>query len=119
MLLQLASQQVVAGDSVDKAAKAYQSALVKLVGAKNVETSSRTRLSTHTASGTSLSRAGATGFVAPAVGLIGVFLIFPALWTIYLGLTTTGSPGCGGAPAVRRHAELQPDALPTGSSSTR
>jgi multiple sugar transport system permease protein len=34
-----------------------------------------------------LGRAGATGFVAPALGLIGVFLIFPALWTIYLGLT--------------------------------
>lgn len=30
---------------------------------------------------------GATAFVAPALGLIGVFLIFPALWTLYLGLT--------------------------------
>jgi multiple sugar transport system substrate-binding protein len=39
MLLQLASQQVVAGESVKKAAQTYQNALVKLVGAKNVETS--------------------------------------------------------------------------------
>jgi multiple sugar transport system substrate-binding protein len=38
-LLQLASQQVVSGTSVQEAAKNYQSALVKLVGAKNVETS--------------------------------------------------------------------------------
>jgi len=38
-LLQLASQQVVSGTSVQKAAQSYQSALVKLVGAKNVETS--------------------------------------------------------------------------------
>ncbi|MGH9166725.1 MAG: carbohydrate ABC transporter permease [Acidimicrobiia bacterium] len=30
---------------------------------------------------------GAAAFVAPALGLIGVFLIFPALWTLYLGLT--------------------------------
>jgi multiple sugar transport system substrate-binding protein len=39
VLLQLASQQVVAGESVQKAAQNYQKALVKLVGAKNVETS--------------------------------------------------------------------------------
>lgn len=38
-LLQLASQQVVAGDSVNKAAQNYQNALVKLVGAASVETS--------------------------------------------------------------------------------
>jgi multiple sugar transport system substrate-binding protein len=38
-LLQLASQQVVAGTSVQKAAQNYQNALVKLVGAKNVATS--------------------------------------------------------------------------------
>ncbi|WP_248963118.1 carbohydrate ABC transporter permease [Sphaerisporangium perillae] len=34
-----------------------------------------------------LGRARAVGFVFPALVLIGVFLIFPALWTIYLGLT--------------------------------
>jgi len=39
VLLQLASQQVVAGDSVAKAAQKYQDALVKLVGKKNVESS--------------------------------------------------------------------------------
>jgi multiple sugar transport system substrate-binding protein len=39
VLLQLASQQVVSGTSVQKAAQNYQKALVKLVGAKNVESS--------------------------------------------------------------------------------
>lgn len=34
-----------------------------------------------------LGRARAVGFTLPALVLIGVFLIFPALWTIYLGLT--------------------------------
>ncbi|MFC4587136.1 carbohydrate ABC transporter permease [Sphaerisporangium corydalis] len=34
-----------------------------------------------------LGRARAFGFVLPALVLVGVFLIFPALWTIYLGLT--------------------------------
>jgi multiple sugar transport system permease protein len=34
-----------------------------------------------------LGRARAGGFVAPALVLIGLFLVFPALWTIYLGLT--------------------------------
>jgi multiple sugar transport system permease protein len=34
-----------------------------------------------------LGRARAIGFVAPAFMLIGVFLIFPALWTIYIGIT--------------------------------
>jgi len=34
-----------------------------------------------------LGRARAAGFVSPAVVLVGVFLVFPALWTIYLGLT--------------------------------
>jgi multiple sugar transport system substrate-binding protein len=38
-LLQLASQQVVSGTSVQKAAQSYQSALVKLVGAAKVESS--------------------------------------------------------------------------------
>lgn len=31
--------------------------------------------------------ARASAFVAPALALIGVFLLFPALWTAYLGLT--------------------------------
>lgn len=42
------------------------------------------RRSTYTAG---LGRARAFGFVAPALLVIGVFLIFPALWTIYIGVT--------------------------------
>ncbi|MGH9246009.1 MAG: carbohydrate ABC transporter permease [Acidimicrobiales bacterium] len=41
-----------------------------------------------------IGRGTATTFVAPALGLIGVFLIVPALWTLYLSLTNltlTGS----------------------------
>ena len=34
-----------------------------------------------------LGRRGASAFVAPSAGLVGVFMIFPALWTLYLGLT--------------------------------
>ncbi|MEU9833786.1 sugar ABC transporter permease [Streptosporangium sp. NPDC048047] len=34
-----------------------------------------------------LGRARAVAFASPALVLIGVFLVFPALWTIYLGLT--------------------------------
>lgn len=34
-----------------------------------------------------LGRARAGAFVTPAIVLIGIFLVFPALWTIYLGLT--------------------------------
>ena len=30
---------------------------------------------------------GAGVFVAPALALIGLFLVFPAFWTIYLGMT--------------------------------
>jgi multiple sugar transport system permease protein len=34
-----------------------------------------------------LGMARAIGFVSPALLLIGLFLVFPALWTIYIGLT--------------------------------
>ncbi|MGH2601398.1 MAG: carbohydrate ABC transporter permease [Dehalococcoidia bacterium] len=34
-----------------------------------------------------LGRVRAIGFVAPAMLLIGVFLLFPALWTLYIGAT--------------------------------
>lgn len=34
-----------------------------------------------------LGRWRALGFVAPALVLIGIFLVFPALWSIYIGLT--------------------------------
>lgn len=41
-----------------------------------------------------LNKPTAVGFVVPAMGLIGVFMLFPALWALYLGLTNfrlTGS----------------------------
>lgn len=44
-----------------------------------------------------LGRAGATAFVAPAAGLIGLFLIFPALWTLYLALTNMRLTGLAAA----------------------
>lgn len=34
-----------------------------------------------------LGKARATAFVAPALLLVGAFLVFPALWTLYLGIT--------------------------------
>src|SRR5205814_98547 len=34
-----------------------------------------------------LGRWRAAGFVAPALLLVGVFLVFPALWTLYIGAT--------------------------------
>jgi multiple sugar transport system permease protein len=34
-----------------------------------------------------LGRVRAAAFVAPAIALIGVFLVFPALWTLYIGVT--------------------------------
>ncbi|MFC4555712.1 carbohydrate ABC transporter permease [Georgenia faecalis] len=34
-----------------------------------------------------LGRARAGAFVAPALALVGLFLVFPALWTAYLGMT--------------------------------
>lgn len=44
-----------------------------------------------------LGRKGAMGFVAPAAGLVGVFLIFPALWTLYLGVTNLRLTGVAAA----------------------
>jgi multiple sugar transport system permease protein len=44
----------------------------------------RTRVATDSAG---LGRGRAVGFVAPALILVGVFLVFPALWSIYIGLT--------------------------------
>ena len=40
---------------------------------------------------------GAAAFVTPAFVLVGVFLIFPALWTIYLGLTNYRLTGLAAA----------------------
>lgn len=44
-----------------------------------------------------LGRARATGFVIPALLLIGVFLVFPALWTLYLGVTNWRLTGLAAA----------------------
>lgn len=44
-----------------------------------------------------LGKTGASAFVAPALGLIGIFLIFPALWTLYLGLTNMRLTGLAAA----------------------
>ncbi|WP_207782731.1 carbohydrate ABC transporter permease [Phytoactinopolyspora limicola] len=44
-----------------------------------------------------LGRARATAFVVPALVLIGVFLIFPALWTLYLGVTNWRLTGLAAA----------------------
>jgi len=44
-----------------------------------------------------LGRVGAGLFMAPALALIGVFLIFPALWTIYLGMTNYRLTGLAAA----------------------
>jgi multiple sugar transport system permease protein len=34
-----------------------------------------------------LNKPTAVGFIVPAIGLIGVFMMFPAVWALYLGLT--------------------------------
>ncbi len=56
-----------------------------------------------------LGRWRAAGFVTPALLLIGVFLVFPALWTLYIGVTdfrltgaTAQSPGLVGLANYRR-----------------
>jgi multiple sugar transport system permease protein len=44
-----------------------------------------------------LGRRGAVAFVTPAFVLVGAFLIFPALWTIYLGFTNYRLTGLAAA----------------------
>ena len=44
-----------------------------------------------------LGRVRASAFVVPALGLVGVFLVFPALWTLYLGLTNFRLTGVAAA----------------------
>lgn len=44
-----------------------------------------------------LGRARAGAFVAPGLVLIGVFLVFPALWTLYLGVTNWRLTGLAAA----------------------
>jgi multiple sugar transport system permease protein len=57
----------------------------------------------------------AVGFLTPALVLIGLFLIFPALWTIYIGLTNYTQTGITStAPAfvgLANFAEALNDAL--------
>jgi multiple sugar transport system permease protein len=50
-----------------------------------VEVPAAARTSTTDVAG--LGRKRALGFVAPGLLLIGIFLIFPALWTLYIGVT--------------------------------
>ncbi|HYH30395.1 MAG TPA: sugar ABC transporter permease [Pseudonocardia sp.] len=44
-----------------------------------------------------LGRTRATAFVVPALALVAVFLVYPALWTIYLGLTNYRLTGLAAA----------------------
>lgn len=44
-----------------------------------------------------LGRKGAAAFIAPAAGLIGLFLVFPALWTLYLAVTNMRLTGLAAA----------------------
>jgi multiple sugar transport system permease protein len=44
-----------------------------------------------------LGRVRATAFVVPALALVAVFLVYPALWTIYLGLTNYRLTGLAAA----------------------
>ncbi len=44
-----------------------------------------------------LGRARASAFVVPALALVAVFLVYPALWTIYLGLTNYRLTGLAAA----------------------
>ncbi len=44
-----------------------------------------------------VTRGGAATIVAPAAAVVAVFLVFPALWTLYLGLTNRGLTGINAA----------------------
>ncbi|HEX6195566.1 MAG TPA: sugar ABC transporter permease [Jiangellaceae bacterium] len=44
-----------------------------------------------------LGRSRASAFVAPALVMIGIFLVFPALWTLYLGVTNWRLTGAAAA----------------------
>ena len=47
-----------------------------------------------------LGRARAVAFVAPALVLVGIFLVFPAAWTLYLGLLDYSLTGSGAQAPV-------------------
>ena len=97
--LQQATADVVSGTSVDDAATATRRPSRRMSetdevagGCRRPRLDPRRREPTPSrgpalGDAAGLGRARAGGFVAPALLLIGVFLVFPALWTIYLGLT--------------------------------
>ena len=63
---------------------------------------------------------GALAFVGPAAIVIAIFLVVPALWTLYLGLTNrTPHRGHGDPPRVRRVGELPRRTRATSSSGSR
>jgi len=61
-----------------------------------------------------LGKTGAGTFLVPALALIGLFLIFPALWTIYLGMTDYRLTGLAAADpqfiGLENYAQILADA---------
>jgi len=61
-----------------------------------------------------LGKTGAGTFLTPALALIGLFLIFPALWTIYLGMTDYRLTGLAAADpqfiGLENYAQILADA---------
>lgn len=51
----------------------------------------------HDTNAAALGKRGAAAFVTPAFLLVGVFLVFPALWTLYLGVTNYRLTGLSAA----------------------
>ncbi len=54
---------------------------------ESAKTSARLRTTRPDTDAAGLGRSGAVAFVAPGLLLIGVFLVFPAVWTLYIGVT--------------------------------
>jgi multiple sugar transport system permease protein len=72
------------------------------------------------ASGASvLGRPAAGAFVAPALLLVAGFLVFPALWTLYLGLTDYRLTGAAAADPSFVGWTTTPRPSRTRSSATR
>ena len=81
-LVQKAVADVVGGKSPADAAAAYEKALEGLVGASDV-----TAGQADSGDPAGLGRARAAAIAAPALLVVAAFLVFPALWTLYLGTT--------------------------------
>jgi multiple sugar transport system permease protein len=60
----------------------------------------RRRRARHDSDVVGLGRGRAMAFVAPALVLVGVFLVFPAAWTLYLGLLDYSLTGAGAQAPV-------------------